>query len=71
MVSGVSLVSVHYPLLFLIYTADLSYKINHSFIKYAYDSSLVARIDSPDGRSNVAMDLSSDLRYMSDWICGV
>ena len=57
------------PLLFPVFTAHLSYKINHYFITYTDDSTLVAMIDSPDGMSNAAMELSSGLRCISDrWL---
>lgn len=66
-VSGVPQCSVLGPLLFLTYTSELFNIVQNDLFSYADDSTLVAVIDSPADRLDVAQSLNRDLIAINDW----
>ena len=55
------------PLLFLLYTSELSSILENKLIGYVNDSTLIAVVPSPGLRVAVAESLSSDLVKVSKW----
>ena len=66
-VSGVLQGSVLYPLLFLLFTSELFFILEHKLIGYADDSTLIAVVPSPGVRLTVAESLIRDLGRVSEW----
>ena len=66
-VSGVPQGSVLGPLMYNIYTRDLSNLFENTFFAYADDSTLVAVIPSPRDRLSVAWSLIRDLIKLQAW----
>ena len=66
-ISGVPQGSVLGPLLFLLYTSELSSILENKLIGYADDSTLMAVVPSPDVRITVAESLIRDLGRVSEW----
>ena len=65
-VSGVPQGSVLGPLLFLLYTSELSFILENKLIDYADDSTLINFVPSPDVRVAVAESLSRDLSKVGE-----
>ena len=59
-VSGVPQGSVHGPMLFLLYIADLPGLLQNELVGYADDSTLLCRILHPCDRSYVAASLNDE-----------
>ena len=59
--------SVLGPLLFLLYTSQLSSILENELIGYANNSTLMAVVPSPDIRVTVAESLNCDLGRVSEW----
>ena len=66
-VSGVPQGSVLGPLLFLLYTSELSSILKNKLISYADDSTLMVVVPSPGVRVAVAGSLIRDLGRVSEW----
>ena len=54
-------------LLFILYTHDMWFGLENILVSYADDATLLARIPSPNMRSNVAESLNRDLSKISRW----
>lgn len=66
-VSGVPQGSVLGPLFFIIFIADLGLNLENRLISYADDTTLFARVESPEQRIIVAESLNRDLERISSW----
>ena len=66
-VSDVLQGSVLGPLLFILYTHDMWFGLENMLVSYADDSTLLARIPSPNMRSDVTESLNRDLNKISTW----
>ena len=66
-VSGVPQGSVLGPLLFLLYTGDLSHALENTLVGYADDSTLVSPVSCVADRVSVSASLNRDLVRISDW----
>ena len=58
---------VFFPLLFLLYIADLPRLLQNEQVGYAADSTLLCRIPHPRDRSSELTSLYDDLAVISDW----
>ena len=65
--SGVPKGSVLGPLLYILYTHDMWFGLENILVSYADDATLLARIPSPDTRSDVTESLNRDLSKISTW----
>ena len=59
--------SVLGPLLFILYTHDMWFGLENMLVSYADDATLLARILSPNMRSDVTKSLNRDLSIISTW----
>ena len=66
-VSGVLQGSVLGPLLFILYTHDMWFGLENMLVSYADDATFLARIPSPNMRSDVTVSLIRDLSKISTW----
>ena len=66
-ISGVPQESVLGPLLFISHTHDMWFGLENMLVSYADDASLLARIPSPNMRSDVTKSLNRDLSKISKW----
>ena len=66
-ISGIPQGSVLGPLLFILYTHDMWFGLENMLVSYADDANLLARIPSPNMRSDVAESLDRDLSKISTW----
>ena len=66
-VSGVVQGSVLGPLFFILYTHDMWFGLQNMIVSYADDATLLARIPSPNMRSDVTESLNRDLSKISTW----
>ena len=72
-ISGIPQRSVLGPLLFILYTRDMWFGLENMLVSYADDVTLLARIPSPNMRSDVTESLNRDLSKISSLygvICG-
>ena len=66
-ISGVPQGRVLGPLLFILYTHDMWFGLESMLASYADDATLLARIPSPNMRSDVTVSLNRDLSKISTW----
>ena len=66
-ISDVPQGSVLGPLLFILYTHDMWFGLANMLVSYADDATLLARIPSPNMRSDVTESLNRDLSKISTW----
>ena len=66
-ISGVPQRSVFGPLLFILYTHDMWFGLENMLVSYADDATLLARVLSPNVRSDVTGSLNRDLSKIGMW----
>ena len=55
------------PLIFILYTHDMCFGLENMLVSYVDDVTLLARISSPNMRSDVTESLNRDLSKISSW----
>ena len=60
-------VSVLYPLLFLLYSSDLPTILGNTLVSYADDSTLLAEEPEPGKRVLAVLSINRDLARIIDW----